>query len=163
MQSQVSLDESIRLKNDLIEAIKQKSRQKTWPILRAILITIILPYANFLVLWAVTNYAREYVAITFQDSSLNLMSLISSLLLMVAGTYRVWRWVERRFRGIALVGRLMGVAQAVLAVERQIDTVKGQAQATEQDVKEIERLAYAAWNQFVQSMREAGIPVDDER
>ena len=52
------------------------------------------------------------------------------------------RWAEKRFGGLALVGRLFGVSKAVMNVEREIDSAKQKPTPSEADAIEIERLAY---------------------
>ncbi|MBL8162061.1 MAG: hypothetical protein JNJ61_08750 [Anaerolineae bacterium] len=158
MTTNDSLAESIALQQELIATIKEQSRQMsgraTWMIVR----TFSAPLSTFVITAALGAYARDYVALTFQDGSLNLLTTISTWLATLVLTYQVWRWSERRFGGVAFIGRLFGVSQAVLRVEEAIQ----RAQQSEQpDVAEIETLAQNAWQTYVQAMRASGFAVDE--
>ncbi len=154
-----SLEDSIRLEQELVDAIKQNTRQHSMTLLRKLALTFALPYLVFLGIWIVTNQLRANVALQYDDTSLNTTSMIASVLVLIAATLFTWRWAEKRFGGMALIGRLMGIAKAVLSVERQIDTAKQKPNPSEEDAVEIERLAYAAWEQYTQAMQDSGIPL----
>ncbi len=154
-----SLDESIQLERELVDAIKKNTRQHTWRILRKIVFSIAIPYLVFLVTWVATNEARAFVAIQYDDNVLNTTSFIASILLVVTATIFTWRWAEKRFGGMALIGRLVSVSKAVLKVERQIDNAKQKAIPSPEDTADIERLAYAAWDEYMQAMHDSGIPI----
>lgn len=155
-----TLQESIQLEKELVEAIKQNTRKHGSAILKKLLMSFALPYVIFIVLWVITSEVRNMIALQYDDTTLNTTSLISSILLVVMVTIVVWRWLEKRFHGVALVGQLVGISKAVLVVEKKIDETKQKSEATLNDVAEIERLAYAAWDQYTQVMRDAGLPVD---
>lgn len=155
-----TLQESIQLEKELIEAIKQNTRKHGGTILKKLLMSFAAPYLVFIVLWVITSEIRNAVAIQYDDTTLNTTSLISSILLVVLVTIVVWRWLEKRFHGVALVGQLVGISKAVLIVEKKIDETKQKSEADPNDVAEIERLAYAAWDQYTQVMRDAGMPID---
>jgi len=154
-----SLEDSIRLEHELVEAIKQNTRQHSFTLLKKLILTFALPYAVFLGIWVVTNQLRANVAIQYDDTSLNTTSMIASVLVLVTATLFTWRWAEKRFGGVALVGRLVGVSKAVLTVERQIDTAKQKPTPSEEDAIEIERLAYAAWEQYTKAMHDSGVSI----
>ena len=154
-----SLEDSIRLEQDLVESIKQNTRQHSWVLLKKLALTFAIPYLVFLGIWIVTNQLRANVALQYDDSNLNTTSLLASVLVLIAATLFAWRWAEKRFGGMSLIGRLMGIAKAVLDVERQIDSAKQKPAPTEEDAIEIERLAYAAWEQYTQAMQDSGIPL----
>lgn len=154
-----SLEDSIRLEQELVDAIKQNTRQHSMTLLRKLALTFVLPYLMFLGIWIITNQIRANVAIQYDDTSLNTTSMIASVLVLIAATLFTWRWAEKRFGGVALVGRLLGVSRAVLNVERHIDTAKQKSTPSEEDAVEIERLAYAAWEQYSQAMQDSGIPI----
>jgi hypothetical protein len=158
MTAHNGLNESIERERALIETIKEQSRQMsgraTWMIVR----TFSAPLSTFVITAALGAYARDYVALTFQDSSLNLLTTISTWLATLVLTYQVWRWSERRFGGVAFIGRLFGISQAVLRVEEAIK----RAQESEQpDLAEIETLTQDAWATYVQAMRASGFTVDE--
>ncbi len=154
-----SLEDSIRLEQELVDAIKQNTRQHSMTLLRKLALTFALPYLVFLGIWIVTNQLRANVALQYDDTSLNTTSMIASVLVLITATLFTWRWAEKRFGGVALIGRLLGVSKAVLNVERHIDTAKQKPTPTEEDAVEIERLAYAAWEQYTQAMQDSGIPL----
>jgi hypothetical protein len=154
-----SLEDSIRLEQELVEAIKANTRQHSMTILRKIVLSFAIPYVVFLAIWVITNQLRANVALQYGDSSLNTTSMIASVLLLIAATLFAWRRAEKRFGGVALVGRLVGVAKAVLNVERRIDSAKQKPAPSEADAVEIERLAYAAWEQYTQAMQNSGIQI----
>lgn len=154
-----SLEDSIRLEQELVDAIKQNTRQHSMTLLRKLALTFVLPYLMFLGIWIITNQIRANVAIQYDDTSLNTTSMIASVLVLIAATLFTWRWAEKRFGGVALIGRLLGVSKAVLNVERYIDTAKQKSTPSEEDAVEIERLAYAAWEQYSQAMQDSGIPI----
>jgi hypothetical protein len=160
--SEWSLDDSIQRERDLVEAIKRGTRRHTRAILRALFLTLLFPYLAFMVAWLGGNYARAYVNDNFQSSFMSLSTSISSFVVLFAATYYVWRWSEKRFGGLALTRRLMGIAQHVLQVEKAIETVKRKPQTESADFVEIEELTQAAWQQYLQIMREAGFPVEGE-
>lgn len=155
-----TLQESIQLEKDLVDAIKQNTKKHSGTILKKLLMSFGLPYAVFVVLWVLTSEARNFVAAQYDDTTLNTTSLIASVLLVAVITVGVWRWVEKRYHGVALVGQLVGISKSVLLVEKQIDSAKQKSETSQHDIAEIERLTYAAWNQYTQVMRDAGIPVD---
>ncbi len=154
-----SLEDSIRLEHELVDAIKQNTRQHSMTLLKKLALTFVLPYLVFLGVWIISNQLRANVALQYDDTSLNTTSMIASVLLLIAATLFTWRQAEKRFGGVALIGRLLGVSKAVLNVERQIDTAKQKSTPTEEDAIEIERLAYAAWEQYTQAMQDSGIPL----
>lgn len=154
-----SLEDSIRLEQELVESIKQNTRQRSGTLLKKLVLTFAIPYLVFMGIWIVTNQLRANVAVEYDDTSLNTTSMIASVLALIAATLFTWRWTEKRFGGLALVGRLVGVSKAVLNVERQIDTAKQKPAPSEADAVEIERLAYAAWEQFTQAMHDSGVPI----
>ena len=155
-----TLQESIQLEKELVEAIKENTRKHGGTILKKLLMSFAVPYLVFIVLWVITSEVRNAIAIQYDDTTLNTTSLISSILLLVLVTFIIWRWLEKRFHGVALVGQLVGISRAVLAVEKKIDEAKRKTEADQSDVAEIERLAYAAWDQYAQVMRNAGMPID---
>ncbi len=154
-----SLEDSIRLEQELVESIKQNTRQRSGTLLKKLVLTFAIPYLVFMGIWIVTNQLRANVAVEYDDASLNTTSMIASVLALIAATLFTWRWTEKRFGGLALVGRLVGVSKAVLNVERQIDTAKQKPAPSEADAVEIERLAYAAWEQYTQAMHDSGVPI----
>ena len=153
-----SLEDSIRLEQELVNTIKQHTRQHSFTLIKKLALTFALPYLAFFGVWVVTNQLRTNVAIQYDDTSLNTTSMIASVLVLVTATLFTWRWAEKRFGGVALIGRLLGVSRAVLTVERQIDTAKQKPTPAEADAIEIERLTYAAWEQYTQAMHDSGIP-----
>ena len=155
-----TLQESIQLEKELVDSIKQNTRKYGGTIFKKLLMSFAVPYVVFIILWVITSELRNMVAIQYDDTTLNLTSLISSILVVGLITIVVWRWLEKRFHGVALIGQLVGISKAVLVVEKKIDETKQKAEATPSDVAEIERLAYAAWDQYTQVMRDAGMPVD---
>lgn len=155
-----TLQESIQLEKELVEAIKQNTRNYGGAIFKRVAMSFALPYLVLIVLWVLTSEARNYVAAQYDDTTLNTTSLIASLLLIAVVTLGVWRWLEKRYHGVALVSQLVGISKAVLLVEKQIDSAKQKPEASRHDIAEIERLTYAAWNQYTQVMRDAGLPVD---
>lgn len=154
-----TLEDSIQLEKELVESIKRTTRQHSGTLLKKLVLTFAIPYVVFMAIWIITNQLRANVAIQYEDSNLNTTSLIASVLVLVTATLFTWRWAERRFGGFALVGRLVGVSGAVLMVERQIDTAKQKPTPSEADAAEIERLAYAAWDQYTKAMQDSGVPV----
>ncbi len=156
-----TLEDSIRLEKELVDSIKKSTRQHSFFILKKVALTFVTPYAAFMIVWLATNAARTYVATQYNDSSLNTTSLISSVFLMVMATFFAWRWAEKRFGGVALIGRLLGVSAAVLKVERQIDTAKQNNQLMPEDAAEIERLSYAAWDVYTKAMHDSGIQLNN--
>jgi len=109
----------------------------------------------------VTNQLRANVAVQYDDTSLNTTSMIASVLVLITATLFTWRWAEKRFGGMALVGRLVGVSKAVLNVERQIDSARQKPTPSDEDAIEIERLAYAAWEQYTKAMHDSGVPLNN--
>ncbi len=158
---QHSLEDSIRLEQELVDTIKQNTRQHSGTLLKKLILTFAIPYGVFLAIWIVSNQLRANVALQYEDTSLNTTSTIASVLLLIAATLFTWRWAEKRFGGLALIGRLFGVSKAVLDVERHIDTAKQKPTPTEEDAVEIERLSYAAWEQFTRAMQDSGIPIQN--
>ncbi len=154
-----SLEDSIRLEQELVESIKQNTRQHSWVLLKKLALTFVIPYFVFLAIWIISNQLRANIAVEYEDTSLNTTSMIASVLVLVTATLFAWRWAEKRFGGVALIGRLVSVAKAVLSVERQIDSAKQKSTPSEEDAIEIERLAYAAWEQYTQAMQDSGIPL----
>jgi hypothetical protein len=154
-----SLEDSIRLEQELVDAIKQNTRHHSGTLLKKLVLTFALPYLVFMAIWIVTNQLRANVALQYDDTSLNTTSMIASVLVLITATLFTWRWAEKRFGGLALVGRLVGVSKSVLNVERQIDTVKQKPTPSEADAIEIERLAYATWEQYTQAMQDSGVPI----
>ena len=106
-----------------------------------------------------TNQLRANVALQYDETSLNTTSMIASVLVLIGATLFTWRWAKKPFGGLALVGRLVGVSKSVLNVERQIDTAKQKSTPSEAVAIEIERLTYAAWDQYIQAMQESGVPI----
>jgi len=157
---QHSLEDSIRLEQELVDAIKQNTRQHSMTLLKKLALTFGLPYLVFLAIWVISNQLRANVAVQYDDTSLNATSMIASVLLLIVATLFTWRWAEKRFGGVALVGRLLGVSKSVLNIERQIDTAKQKPTPTEEDAIEIERLAYAVWEQFTKAMNDSGVPIN---
>ncbi len=156
-----TLEDSIRLEQELVEAIKRNTRQHSGTLLKKLVLTFAIPYLVFMGIWIITNQLRANVAMQYAESSLNTTSMIASVLVLITATLFTWRWTERRFGGLALVGRLVGVSGAVLAVESQIDTAKQKPTPSEEDAAEIERLAYAAWDQYTKAMQDSGIPINN--
>ena len=154
-----SLEDSIRLEQELVDAIKQNTRQHSGTLLKKLVLTFALPYLVFLAIWVVTNQLRASVALQYDDTSLNTTSMLASVLVLMAATLFTWRWAEKRFGGVALVGRLVSVSKSVLNVERKIDTAKQKPTPSEADAIEIERLAYAAWEKYTQAMQDSGVPI----
>src|SRR5690242_20091535 len=105
-----SLEDSIRLEQELVETIKANTRQHSMTILRKIVLSFAIPYLVFLAIWVITNQLRANVALQYDDTSLNTTSMIASVLLLMAATLFTWRWAEKRFGGVALIGRLVGVS-----------------------------------------------------
>lgn len=155
-----TLEESIRLEKELVDAIKQNTRQHSFVILKKLVLSFAIPYAVFMLLWLGTNAARAYLVTQFNDNSLNTTSFIASVLLVVTATIFAWRWAEKRFGGLALLGRLLGVSTAVLKVERQIDEAKRNNQTDAEAASEIERLAYSAWDVYTKAMQDSGVPLN---
>ncbi len=156
-----SLEDSIRLEQELVDAIKQNTRQHSGALLKKLVLTIAIPYLVFLGIWVVTNQLRANVAVQYDDTSLNTTSMIASVLVLITATLFTWRWAEKRFGGMALVGRLVGVSRAVLNVERQIDSARQKPTPSDEDAIEIERLAYAAWEQYTKAMHDSGVPLNN--
>ena len=154
-----SLEDSIRLETELVDSIKQNTRQHSGTLLKKLVLTFAIPYLVFMAIWIVTNQLRANVALQYDDTSLNNTSMIASVLVLIVATLFTWRWAEKRFGGLALVGRLFGVSKAVMNVEREIDSAKQKPTPSEADAIEIERLAYVAWEQYTQAMQDSGIPL----
>lgn len=157
---QHSLEDSIRLEQELVNAIKQNTRQHSMTLLKKLALTFGLPYLVFLAIWVISNQLRANVALQYQDTSLNTTSMIASVLVLIVATLFTWRWAEKRFGGVTLVGRLLSVSKSVLNVERRIDTAKQKTTPSEEDAIEIERLAYAAWEQYTKAMNDSGVPIN---
>ncbi len=146
-----------RIDQQLIDAIRQHTRQHSGAIFRVLLFTFGIPWIVFIITWLIGDYARRYVGETFNDSFLNLTTAISTFLVVVAATYSTWRWAERRFGGGALVRRLLQTTRAVLEVEKAIEATRTQPSETQD--QETERLARQAWETYTRGMRESGFPV----
>lgn len=157
-----SLEDSIQRERELVEAIKQGTRRYTFAMLKALFLTFLFPYLGFMAAWVAGDYARNYVDVNFQNSILSLSTTISTLVVLFAVTYIAWRWSEKRFGGLALASRLMGIAQEVLKVEKAIDSARRKPQPDQADLAEIEHLTQAAWHNYLDTMREAGFPVEGE-
>ena len=154
-----SLEDSIRLEKELVETIKLNTRQHSGTMLKKIALTFVIPYLVFFAIWVVSNQLRTNIALQYDDASLNTTSMITTIIVLIVATSFTWRWAEKRFGGVALMGRLVGVSRVVLNVERHIDTAKQKPTPTEEDVIEIERLTYAAWEHYTQAMQDSGITI----
>lgn len=158
MTANDSLAASIAQQQELIATIRARSRQMsaraTWMIVR----TFSAPLSTFVLTAALGAAARDYVALTFQDASLDLLTTISTWLATLVLTYQIWRWSERRFGGVAFIGRLLSVSQRVLRVE---EAIRRAQQSAQPDLAEIEALTHDAWASYVQAMRASGFALDE--
>lgn len=153
----MSLDETIQLERDLIEAIRRSSRQLTGSIMLILLKTFAIPLAVFIAVWIVSGTIRSYLDTTYQDASLNSITNLSTTVVTLALTLLAWRWSEKRYGGIKLIRGLGRVSQSVLRVERAIEATRQTQIPAPEDLTEIDRLAHAAWDTYVQAMREVGL------
>ncbi len=160
--SEWSLDDSIQRERDLVAAIKQGTRRYTSAMLKALFLTLLFPYLAFMAAWIGGDYARGYVNANFDSSFTSLTTSLSSFIVLFAATYYTWRWSEKRFGGLALARRLLGISRGVLRVEQALDELKRKPQPESADYLHIEELTQSAWQVYLQSMREAGFPVESE-
>lgn len=153
----MSLDETIQIERNLIEAIRRSSRQLTGSIMLILLKTFAVPLIVFVVTWVIGGYLRSYVDANFRDASLTTLTTISTSLVSLGLTWAAWRWSEKRYSGLKLVRGLGRVSQSVLRVERAIEATRQTQIPAPEDLTEIDRLAHAAWDTYVQAMREVGL------
>ena len=154
----MSLDETIQLERDLIEAIRRSSRRLTGSMMLILFKTFAVPLVVFVVTWVIGGYLRSYVEVNFRDASLTTLTTVSTSLLSLGLTWAAWRWSEKRYGGLKLVRGLGRVSQAVLRVEQAIEATRKTQIPAPEDLTEIDRLAHAAWDTYVQAMREVGLP-----
>ncbi|MBA3868595.1 MAG: hypothetical protein H0X30_05540, partial [Anaerolineae bacterium] len=81
-----SLEDSIRLETELVDSIKQNTRQHSGTLLKKLVLTFAIPYLVFMAIWIITNQLRANVAIQYDDTSLNNTSMIASVLVLVTAT-----------------------------------------------------------------------------
>ncbi len=153
----MSLDETMQIERNLIEAIRRSSRRLSLPIMWILLKTFAVPLAVFVVVWIVSGTLRSYLDAAYQDASLNTMTNLSTTLVTLALTWAAWRWSEKRFGGLKLIRGLVRVSQSVLRVERAIEATRQTQIPAPEDLTEIDRLAHAAWDTYVQAMDEVGL------
>jgi hypothetical protein len=153
----MSLDDTIQLERDLIEAIRRSSRQLTVPVILILFKTFAVPLAVFIAVWIASGSLRNYLDVAYSDPTLNTMTNLSTTILTLALTLAAWRWSEKRYGGLKLVRGLGRVSQSVLHVERAIEATRQTQIPAPEDLTEIDRLAHIAWDTYVQIMREAGL------
>jgi hypothetical protein len=154
----MSLDETIQIERNLIEAIRRSSRRLTFPIMLILFKTFAVPLAVFVVVWIAGGSLRSYLDTAYNDPTLNTMTNLSTTILTLALTLLAWRWSEKRFGGLKLLRSLGRVSQSVLRVERAIEATRQTPIPAPEDLTEIDRLAHATWDTYVQAMRESGLP-----
>lgn len=157
-----TLEESITTERALVDSIKRHTRARTGRILVKVVLTFGLPYLVFMAVWVSAGFLRPWLAENYADEGLNQMTTFTTVLLLVLGPVFVWRWADNRFRGGTLLGRLLGVARAVLRVEDAIAMAKAKPQPDAHDLTHIERLAHDAWAMYNHAMRQAGLPLHAE-
>jgi hypothetical protein len=153
-----ALEDAVRAKTELMERIKSNTRRLTVPILVKLLRTVLPPYLVFMALWVAGSYARSYVANTFNDSSLNTLTALTSGLVLLALTWAAARWTERRFGGFALLGRLFGISRSVLTVEQAIDAAKGNP--SQEAIRAVHAQVQTAWEGYINAMAASGFTVE---
>ncbi|MBL8155826.1 MAG: hypothetical protein JNM70_16710 [Anaerolineae bacterium] len=161
MSTSPSIEDSLQTERELIEAIKRTSRRRSLPMLGRFALTLILPYLVFMGLWLLGDTVRAYVDVTFGQSFLNFTTALSTLLVLFMGTWVVWRWSEKRFGGLALVRRLLGISRSVLAVDEAIDALKAQADPAPEAIRQVQEMAYQVWDQYLKAMDDSGMPIQD--
>lgn len=157
MQSD-NLDTIIQDELRLIEAIKQNSRRLTAPLLALLVKTFVPPVLVFL---AFVVFAPVLIpAVERLTSGLIFANTlyIAGLLITIFLVWRVWRWSEARFGGLALTRRLNQVTMAVFNVEKAIDAAKTRPEQA--DAASITHLTRHAWDVFQETMRAYGFEVE---
>jgi hypothetical protein len=153
-----ALEDAIRAKTELMERIKGSTRRLTMPILGKLVRTALPPYLVFMACWVVGSYAREYVANSFNDNSLNTLTAFTSGLVLLGLTWSAARWTERRYGGFALLGRLLGISRSVLTVEQAIDAAR--ANPSPEAIRAVHAQVREAWTSYVQAMAASGFTVE---
>lgn len=153
----MSLDETIQIERNLIEAIRRNSRRLTIPIMLILLKTFAVPLAIFIAVWIASGSLRSYLDAAYSDPTLNTMTNLSTTVVTLVLTLVAWRWSEKRYGGLKLIRGLGRVSQSVLRVERAIEATRQTQIPAPEDLTEIDRLAHNAWDTYVQAMREAGL------
>lgn len=162
MPTSPSIEDSLQTERELIEAIKRTSRRRSLPMLGRFALTLILPYLVFMGLWLLGDTVRAYVDVMFRQSFLNFTTALSTLLVLFMGTWAAWRWSEKRFGGLALLRRLLGVSRSVLAVDEAIAALKTQTDPAPEAIRHVQEMAYAVWDQYLKAMDDSGMPIQDD-
>lgn len=153
-----SLDSAIQDELRLIEAIKQNSRRLTAPLL-IVLVKTFIPPALVFVAFTLLGPVLVPVIERLTGGVLFPSTLyIAGLLLTIFLVWRVWRWSETRFGGVALLRRLGQVTMAVFKVEKAIDAAR--ANPTPAEVQQVRALTRRAWDVYAETMRAYGLKVE---
>ena len=103
-------------------------------------VSLVVPLLVFVVLMVIGGYVRLWVASTYQSSSLDLTTGISTTLVILFGSWFVLRRVERRFHGWAALRHLTGVLTALSRLETLLNN--------DQDPDDVTRQAETTWQAY---------------
>lgn len=99
------------------DAIAADTHRANGPLLRRIVLTIVPPFAAFVLVGAASAFLRTYFAAQFNDPGLNTLTFISTTLLTLALTWWAWKYCERRFGGLRALRLLFEVLRGMSALE----------------------------------------------
>lgn len=122
------------------DTIASNTQRLSGPILRRLLQSAVLPLVVFIITMLLSSYARQYVDMSFASSNLNLLTAISTSLLILVLTWKAWQWSERRFSGWASVQRMFGVVSSVARLEKAL--------SNETSHVELDAAAQSAWDAY---------------
>jgi len=98
----------------------------------------------------------------FPGGTLSVTLYMVGLLVTIVLMWRVWRAMESRHGGAALIRHLGEVTMAVREAERAVETTRAQSEPTRQQLADIRARTRAAWEVYAAAMRAHGLDVSPE-
>lgn len=160
--AQPTLDALIREELDLIEDIKRNSQRLSQPLFGALARTFGPPMLVFMAFTALSTLLVNAVERAFPGGMLSVTLYLVGLLVTIVLMWCVWRAMEARHGGAALIRRLGEVTMAVREAERAIEAARAQAEPSRQQLADIRARTRAAWQVYAEAMRAHGLDVTPE-
>lgn len=139
------------------QTIEGDTHRTTWPILRRLMPTVMLPFAVFAAGVVVSSIARLWIETQFPDGSLNLTTSLASALVTLALTWGAYRLSENRFGGFAALRGSFAVVGQVAKLESAL--AQSEANGAESAAAEAADSAWTTYTDFLAALDMAAPPL----
>lgn len=147
------------------QTIEGDTQRTTWPMLRRLFPTILLPFAVFATGVVISSIARLWVEAQFNNGTLNFTTSMATALVTLALTWGAYRFSERRYGGFAALRGSFAVVGQVAKLESALARVEAGGDDSPAAVDALTTAADTAWTtytDFLTALDMAAPPLVDE-